>query len=131
MARMELKQLSRELREAVSANKLAPPPPPFWPDMDAAAAAALLAEVREWTDKFLRVHYAGYAIAECWANHGEAVWELSTLRTEWIRVYGDPDNRDLAGALNWHDRLLPGVVRRLAESIDCDAVGCKRARTRR
>jgi hypothetical protein len=131
MGRLELKQLRRELREAISANKLAPPPPPFWPDLNEAEAAALFAGLRAWTDEFLRRNYAGYVIKPCWAAHDEAIWELSTLRAEWLRIYGDPDNRDLAGAVNWHDRLLPGAVKRLAESIRCDAGGCERARNRR
>jgi len=62
----------------------------------------------------------------CWPNHPEAVWELSTLMAEWERVYGDPDNRDLAGALWWHERWLPGVIARLDKAITCDEAGCRR-----
>ena len=34
--------------------------------------------------------------------------------TEWLRVYGDEDNRDLSGALWWHERWLQGVLARLS-----------------
>jgi hypothetical protein len=58
-------------------------------------------------------------------NHPEAVWELSTLRAEWERIYADAGNRDLAGALAWHDRYLPGVLARLKDAIQCDEGGCR------
>jgi hypothetical protein len=56
------------------------------------------------------------------------VWELSTLMTEWVRVYGDEENRDLAGALWFHERWLPRSLARLAQAIRCDATGCRTAR---
>ena len=69
-------------------------------------------------------------LPRCWANHPEAVWELSTLRTEWERVYGDPGNRDLQGALAWHERWFPGVLNPLAASVTCDPTGCQMMRPR-
>jgi len=88
---------------------------------------AMLADLRGWVDGFFARHYPGYAarLPACYWRHMEAVWELSTLRAEWDRIYGDPDNRDLAGALNWHDKLLPGVLGRLDASIKCDEAGCR------
>lgn len=53
-------------------------------------------------------------LLQCWANHPEAIWELSTLRAEWERKCADEGNRDLAGALTWHDKWLPGVLDRLS-----------------
>ena len=47
--------------------------------------------------------------------------------TEWTRVYGDPDNRALAGRLWWHERWLPGVLARLKDAIRCDVAGCRLA----
>ena len=92
----------------------------------------MLAELRGWVEEFARRHYPGYMtrLPTCWANHPEAVWELSTLSAEWERVYGDPDNKDLQGALMWHDRWLPGVLARLAVSIKCDQAGCRMLRPR-
>jgi hypothetical protein len=58
----------------------------------------------------------------------EAVWELSALKTEWERIYADPENGDNQGLLNWHDRLLPGVLGRLADAIKCDVTGCTLSR---
>lgn len=131
MFRLEVKHLREELAEAVDRNKLKPPPAPWW-RVSEAEGRAMLAELREWVDEFLRPHYPDYVarLRPCVLSHGEAVWELSTLRAEWIRVYGDEDNRDLQGAVNWHDRLLPGVISRLADAVKCDETGCRITRRR-
>ena len=88
----------------------------------------MLAELRHWVEDFARKQYPAYMarLRPCWPNHPEAVWELSTLMAEWERVYGDADNRDLAGALWWHERWLPGVIARLDKAITCDEAGCRR-----
>lgn len=131
MLRVEVKQLREELAEAIEKRKLKPPPAPWW-CVSRAEGEAMLAGLREWVETFLRPHYPGYAarLPRCWANHPEAVWELSTLRAEWQRIYDDEDNRDLAGALGWHDRFLPGVITRLAAAIKCDETGCRAHRSR-
>jgi hypothetical protein len=129
MLRLEVKQLRERLDEAVAKRQLAPPPAPWWV-VGEAEGRAMLAELRGWVEEFARRHYPGYMarLPRCWANHPEAVWELSTLRAEWERIYADPDNRDLAGALVWHDKFFPGVLSRLKDSIRCDQAGCRMAR---
>ncbi len=129
MLRLEVKQLREQLAEAIGKRKLAPPPAPWWV-VSEAEGRAMLAGLREWVEGFARRHYPGYMarLPRCWANHPEAVWELSTLRAEWERIYADEDNRDLQGALAWHDRYLPGVITRLAASIGCDESGCRMPR---
>jgi hypothetical protein len=131
MLLLEVKRLRECLDEALDKRKLAPPPAPWW-CVDEAEGRAMLAELREWVETFLRRHYPGYAarLPRCWASHPEAVWELSTLRAEWERVYAAEDNRDLQGALTWHDRWFPGVLARLAASVKCDESGCRMARPR-
>ena len=120
------KELQENLAEALDKHRLKPPPAPWW-CVDQAEGEERLAALGQWVETFFRRHYPGYAVRlpRCWANHPEAVWELSTLRAEWQRIYGDEDNRDLQGALNWHDKLLPGVLGRLAASIKCDVAGCR------
>jgi hypothetical protein len=127
---VEVKQLRAELAEAIEKNRLKPPPAPWW-CVDEGEAREMLAELGEWIDTFLRPHYADYVtrIPRCWPSHMAAVWELSTLRAEWIRVYGDEENRDLQGALAWLDRWLPGVLARLSAALGkCDETGCQLAR---
>lgn len=122
----EVKKLRERLDDAEAKHKLAPPPAPYWCVAET-EGQAMLAELRDWVETFLRRHYSGYMnrLPKCILAHPEAVWEISTLRAEWQRIYGDEDNRDLAGALTWHDRYLPGVVGRLAAAIKCeDLTGC-------
>ena len=128
--RLEVKHLTEALDEAISARRLKPPPAPYWLRLPAAERSKRLAELHSWVEDFLRVHYPGYTsgLRDCWPNHPEAVWELSTVMTEWLRVYGDEDNRDLSAALWWHERWLPGVLARLLKAIPCDEAGCRRPR---
>ena len=61
----------------------------------------------------LRQHYAGYELRDCWPSHIHAVWELSTLAAAWHHAYGG-QRPDLARALEFYDRWLPGTMRRIA-----------------
>lgn len=129
MTLLEVKQLRGELADALDKRKLKPPPAPWLLGAEA-ETRALLGGLRAWVEKFLRPNYPEYVarLPECWAAHGPALWELATLRTEWDRIYADEENRDLAGALNWHDRLLPGVLNRLADAIKCGPGMCQARR---
>jgi regulator of replication initiation timing len=131
MLRLEVKKLTRRLKEAMETHALETVQAPYWAGLSREDLDAQLAELREWVE-FLRVHYPGYVarLPRCWPAHGEAVWELSTLAAEWERIYGDAENRDLASALAWHDRFLPGVLTRLAAAIKCDETGCRVAALR-
>ena len=71
---------------------------PNWTAMDEAERADQLAALAAWADGFLRLNYPHALTRPCWASHAAAVWELSTLRAEWQRVY-DRKHPDLAGAL--------------------------------
>jgi regulator of replication initiation timing len=132
MLLLEVKHLREELAEAIEKRKLKPPPAPWW-RVDREQGEAMLAELREWVETFLRPNYPDYLtrIPLCWPAHWAAIWELSTIRAEWIRVYGDEENRDLQGALAWHDRFLPGALGRLTAALaKCDEAGCQLARRR-
>jgi regulator of replication initiation timing len=122
--RLEIKKLRRRLDEADKRRADAPDVP--WWGVGADEGRAMLAELREWLEMFFRRHYPGYAarLAPCILNHSEAIWELSTLRAEWERIYGDEENRDLQGALAWHDRFLPGVLNRLNPVTKECVTGC-------
>jgi hypothetical protein len=62
----------------------------------------------------LRQHYGGYELQECWPRHIHVIWELSTLAAEWHRTYGGT-RPDLARALEFYDRRLPGTMRRISD----------------
>jgi hypothetical protein len=126
---LEVKRLRERLDKALEGGELEESQAPWW-CVGQTEGRAMLAELGEWVEGFARRHYPGYMarLPQCWANHPEAVWELSTLRAEWQRVYDDEDNRDLQGALVWHDKWFPDVLSRLAAAIRCDPTGCQMVR---
>ncbi len=131
MIRLEIKRLGQKLDQAIASRETDDPPAPFWLGLGKEEHAARLAELRTWVERVGFTQYPGYfaRLPPCWPAHPEAVIELSTVMTEWVRVYGDPDNRPLQDALMWNDRWLPGVLGRLAAVIKCDASGCRLARS--
>ena len=127
---VEVKRLRGELAEAVGKHRLKAPSAPWW-RVGEEEGRKMLAELGEWVDTHLRPHYADYVtrIPRCWPAHMAVVWELSTVRAEWIRIYGEEENRDLQGALTWHDRYLPDAVDRIAAALArCDETGCQLTR---
>ena len=88
------------------------PSAPYWIGLDRDTYRARLADLRRWADTVLRQHYGGYELRDCWPRHVHAVWELSTLAAEWHRTYSGT-RPDLARALEFHDRWLPGTMRRI------------------
>jgi hypothetical protein len=113
---LDLAARFEELAQTV-ANALAAAPrspaAPCWIGLDRQAFGAQLAELRRWADTVLRQHYSSYELRDCWPSHIHAIWELSTLAAEWHRVYGG-ERPDLARALEFYDRWLPGTMRRIA-----------------
>jgi len=131
LVRLEVKKLREEvaglaaaLSDALDTGKLKDPPAPRWDQPGPGEDGGQLAVLQSWVDGFLTVQYPGYRLPACWPAHREALWELGNLHAEWQRVYGDPRGADLAGALWFHERWLPGVLARLARSIPCDEAGC-------
>jgi hypothetical protein len=62
----------------------------------------------------LRAEYGSYELRDCWANHSQAIWELSTPAAEWHNTDGSK-RPDLARALECYDRWQPNSVRRVAD----------------
>ena len=88
------------------------PAAPYWMGLDPDTHHAQLADLQRWADTVLRPHYGGYELPECWPRHIHAIWELSTLAAEWHRTYTG-SRPDLARALEFYDRWLPGTIRRI------------------
>ena len=108
-----LEDLARTVADALDAAAPRSPAAPCWIGLDRQAFGAQLAELRRWADTVLRQQYGGYELRDCWANHPQAIWELSTLAAEWHHAYGG-QRPDLARALEFYDRWLPGTMRRVA-----------------
>jgi hypothetical protein len=83
----------------------------------------------EWVDGFLRPNYGCQEIHDCWAHHTRAIWELGNIWAEWCRVY-NRDRAELLGALAWHDRWLPGALRRLEPVMIGCVTACTQQRRR-
>ena len=91
-----------------------PDPVPTWLVLPAelADASAVLRDVRLWLgDVYLRYADAARGLPECWLWHPEVVEELVWLMYAWLAAYRDEASVRAAG--DWHDRLRPGVVRRI------------------
>ena len=107
-------ELAQITTDALDATAPRGPAAPCWIGLDRQAYAAQLDELRQWTDTVFRRHYGGYELRDCWPGHIHAVWELSTLAAAWHHAYGGP-RPDLGRALEFHDRWLPGTMRRIAD----------------
>jgi hypothetical protein len=80
---------------------------------DLPSARAVLSDLTGWLrDVYLRYADAAREFPECWLWHPEIVEELVWLMYAWLAAYRD-DEASVRAAGEWHDRLRPGVVRRV------------------
>jgi len=130
--------LSKTVADALDAMAPKGPPAPRWigvtkegyEKIDQAVYDAQMAALKNWIDVVLRAEYGGYDLRECWPNHRHAIWELSTLATEWHRTYGGR-KPDLARALDFYDRWLPDTMRRVNGYTSKCVAGCSLTTNRR
>jgi hypothetical protein len=75
----------------------------------------MLVRLREWLEQVL-IHYpdAASALGTCWPLHPWIVEELLALRAAWLEAY-EGERGSGTRAVDWHDRLRPGVIGRLSE----------------
>ena len=116
MLRLEIKKLGEKIDAAIARREADEPQAPYWLGLSKEEHAARLAELRAWVERVGLVQYPSTSPSSppCWPSHPAAVIELCTVMTEWVRIYGDPDNRPLQDALVWNDKWLPGVLGRLS-----------------
>ncbi|SDQ03202.1 hypothetical protein [Thermostaphylospora chromogena] len=85
------------------------------------------AELRAWVARVLIPQYGEYmtrlpqgipTLPECWPLHPAACNELWSLYLAWDQAFMHPDT-PLREITDWHDRLLPGVLDRLAVVFRC------------
>jgi len=125
----ELEALAQIMRGHIEAEeeRVTAQAAPVWASLSPEEFRAQLDHVGEWVDSHLRVVYAAYwrdALRDCWRHHPEALYELGNLWAEWNRIY-DRSQPSLTGALNWHDRWMPGARLRLQEVMaGCRIGGC-------
>jgi hypothetical protein len=115
-----LSGLVAELGETVAAinARKATTPAPSWlmAPTDPAETGGLLDELTAWLPQvYLRYPDAAESFPDCWCWHPQVVEELLWLMYAWLGAYqGSSASVALAG--DWHERLRPGVVRRIKAS---------------
>jgi hypothetical protein len=112
--RDQVTELAHAVTETRDSDRQRGQAAPYWISLSPQDHAAQLADLRQWADTVLRREYGGYQLAACWPNHPHAIWELSTLGAEWHHTYNS-SRPSLDRALEFHDRWLPGTMRRLAD----------------
>jgi hypothetical protein len=101
--------------QAVGGRRADPDPVPSWLTLprDLHSARAVLSDLTGWLrDVYLRYADAARDFPECWLWHPDIVEELVWLMYAWLAAYRD-DEASVRAAGDWHDRLRPGVVRRI------------------
>jgi hypothetical protein len=77
-----------------------------------------------WVDEVLRVRHPEMydRLGACWFLHPDVLDEMTALRSAWFAAYRDPA-APASAAIEWHDRWLPGAMRRCRTAIR--RRGCK------
>jgi hypothetical protein len=92
-------------------------PAPNWVGLPETERAAELAKLADWVAPVLMPSYRpDPPLPPCWPAHWPVIWELSTVWAEWRRIYDRP-GPELAGALEWHNRYLPGALHRTRREL--------------
>jgi hypothetical protein len=92
-----------------------------WRYLGPQGSDALWAELTGWVGWIRNRYPLARRIPECWARHPEVIEELTALWLAWHAAYTERD-APLTGAIDWHDRWLPGVLHRLehgAFALNC------------
>jgi len=95
-----------------------------WHELDPRQYAAHLADLAAWMDTFLAAYpSAAASVRPCWKDHKDAVTELGLIWCEFTRIYTS-ERPSLDEALVFHDRWLPGVLKRVHQITANCATGC-------
>ena len=110
--------LVTDLSQIITASgAVAPEPPPTWlaAPADTDAATTLLVDLVGWIGQvYLRYADAARGLPVCWLWHPDVIEELLWLRGAWHGAYQSGE-ASVRAAGDWHDRLRPGVTRRIAD----------------
>lgn len=122
-----LAQLVADSLDAMSPDG---PPLPRWDILEGGQRDLEVARLAKWVSRVLRPLYidpadgperGGYWLAECWRHHPAVVAELSWLAVYWRYIWDRPRPGPVKDAAEWHDRWLPGAMRRVMARLD----GCR------
>ena len=106
--------LAEEVAQLVASSAGDEAPPSWlWPRelVDSDEALVVLQQLMRWAAR-VYLRYGDAVLPECWLWHPAVIEELVWLRSAWQAAYHGPmASAQRAG--DWHDRLRPGVVRRI------------------
>jgi hypothetical protein len=121
-ADQRIDHLTEEMARALTVRK--GPAVIAWHDLDPQQYAAHLADLAAWLGTFLAAYpSAAKSVSPCWQAHKDAVTELGLIWCEVTRIY-TAERPSLDEALIFHDRWLPGVLRRVQQITASCATGC-------
>jgi hypothetical protein len=112
---VELSETTAAMQTASGGRRAEPEAVPSWLTLprDQHSARAVLSDLTGWLrDVYLRYPDAARDLPECWLWHPDIVEELVWLMYAWLAAYRD-DDASIRAVGDWHDRLRPGVVRRI------------------
>ena len=92
-----------------------------WRYLGPQGTETLWAELSDWVGWIRNRYPLARRIPDCWTRHPEVIEELTALWLAWHAAYTERD-APLTGAIDWHDRWLPGVLHRLehgAFALNC------------
>jgi hypothetical protein len=117
-----IERLSEDMIKALTVRK--GPEVIAWHDLDPEHHAVHLADLATWLDTFLTAYpSAAASVRPCWKDHKDAVTELGLIWCEFTRIY-TAERPGLDEALIFHDRWLPGVLKRVQQITAQCATGC-------
>jgi hypothetical protein len=117
-----IERLTEETVKALTTRK--GPEVIAWHELDPQQYGAHLADLAAWLEAFLTAYpSAAASVRPCWKDHRDAVTELGLIWCEFIRIYAT-ERPSLDEALVFHDRWLPGVLKRVQQITTQCATGC-------
>ena len=114
VADQRIDDLAEEMARALTVRK--GPAVIAWHQLDAGEYKAHLADLAAYPS-------AATAVRPCWQAHKDTVTELGLIWCEFTRIYTAP-RPSLDEALVFHDRWLPGVLRRVQQITASCTAGC-------
>jgi hypothetical protein len=87
-----------------------------WRDLGLEASESLWHELSDWVAWIRHRYPLAKRVPACWPEHPEIVEELTALWLAWNSAYSERD-APLTGAIDWHDRWLPGLLHRLEHGV--------------
>jgi hypothetical protein len=117
-----IERLTEDMIKALTTRK--GPAVIAWHELEPNQYTAHLADLAAWMEAFLAAYpSAAASVRPCWKDHKDAVTELGLIWCESTRIYA-ADRPSLDEALVFHDRWLPGVLKRVQQITANCATGC-------